>query len=141
MAGTTPVRSMEVTMNATQWRARSGRPARHAGKRRCAAAVVLTAIVGGAAPLGMAAGDDSLSALLAAAGTELRDTAITAKAKAALAGKEDLSSGDIHVTTQRGDVVLTGSVPDTSQRATAVNIVRQLDGVRDVRDQLAVRAK
>ncbi|WP_080402125.1 BON domain-containing protein [Burkholderia ubonensis] len=47
----------------------------------------------------------------------------------------------IHVTTQRGDVVLTGSVPDTSQRATAVNIVRQLDGVRDVRDPLAVRAK
>ncbi|AOJ67132.1 hypothetical protein WJ32_24100 [Burkholderia ubonensis] len=89
----------------------------------------------------MAAGDDSLSALLATAGTELRDTAITAKAKAALAGKEDLSSGDIHVTTRRGDVVLTGSVPDTSQRATAVNIVRQLDGVRDVRDQLAVRAK
>ncbi|KVP35870.1 hypothetical protein WJ89_28080 [Burkholderia ubonensis] len=89
----------------------------------------------------MAAGNGSLSALLAAAGTELRDTAITVKAKAALAGKEALSSGDIHVTTRRGDVVLTGSVPDRSQREAAVNIVRQLDGVRGVSDQLAIRAK
>ncbi|KVZ41879.1 BON domain-containing protein [Burkholderia ubonensis] len=128
-------------MNATQWRARSGRPARRAVKRPCVAAVVLTAIVCGVAPRAMAAGDGSLSAMLAAAGTELRDTAITVKAKAALAGKEALSSGDIHVTTRRGDVVLTGSVPDRSQREAAVNIVRQLDGVRDVSDQLAIRAK
>lgn len=75
------------------------------------------------------------------AGTKLRDTAITTKVKAALLATNDLSSGDIHVKTRRGAVQLAGTVPDERQRTLAVDVTRQVDGVKTVRDKLAVQPK
>ncbi|MBO3051994.1 BON domain-containing protein [Burkholderia pseudomallei] len=75
------------------------------------------------------------------AGTKLRDTAITTKVKAALLATNDLSSGDIHVKTRRGAVQLAGTVPDERQRTLAVDVTRQVDGVKTVRDKLTVQPK
>ncbi|MGZ2748129.1 BON domain-containing protein [Burkholderia stagnalis] len=131
-------------MSATRWRA--GRPglkcraAMRPGATVAAAAVACLVVVPGA----MAAGDTSdtdASSLVAAVGREIHDATITTKAKAAMFGKEDLSSGDIHVTTRHGNVLLTGSVPDEQQHMAAVRIVKQIDGVQQVRDALAIRAK
>ncbi|KVD80662.1 phospholipid-binding domain-containing protein [Burkholderia sp. ABCPW 14] len=74
-------------------------------------------------------------------GTRLRDTAITTKVKAALLGTNDLKSGDIHVTTRRGTVQLAGTVPDERQRTLAVDVTKQVEGVKTVRDKLSVQPK
>ncbi|AJX36246.1 BON domain-containing protein [Burkholderia oklahomensis] len=75
------------------------------------------------------------------AGTKLRDTAVTAKVKATLLATNDLSSGGIHVTTRHGTVQLAGTVPDERQRTLAVDVTKQVEGVKTVRDKLSVRPK
>ncbi|WP_175797812.1 BON domain-containing protein [Burkholderia ambifaria] len=106
-----------------------------------AAAVACTAV----APNVFAAGDDgassSMSSTHTSTGAKIRDATITTKAKAELVGTSGLSAGDIHVKTRRGIVMLTGSVPDEQQRTQAVSVVRQIEGVQDVRDQLTIRPK
>ncbi|MXN74031.1 BON domain-containing protein [Burkholderia sp. 4701] len=131
-------------MSATQWRAgRAGlkrRAAMRAGAAAAVAAVAAVAFVPGAWAAADTV-DTGASARVATIGTEIHDATITTKAKAAMFGRQDLSSGDIHVTTRHGDVLLTGSVPDEQQHLAAVRIVRQIDGVQHVRDALAIGAK
>ncbi|WP_175985084.1 BON domain-containing protein [Burkholderia sp. BCC0506] len=95
------------------------------------------------APNALAAGDDGAasSSSHSSTGTKIRDATITTKAKAELVGTSGLSTGDIHVKTRHGTVTLTGSVPDEQQRTQAVSVVKQVDGVQDVRDQLTIRPK
>ncbi|MBK1820777.1 BON domain-containing protein [Burkholderia orbicola] len=99
------------------------------------------------APNAVAAGDDGTassstsSSSHSSTGTKIRDATITTKAKAELVGTSGLSAGDIHVKTRHGTVTLTGSVPDEQQRTQAVSVVKQVDGVQDVRDQLTIRPK
>ncbi|KVM80352.1 BON domain-containing protein [Burkholderia stagnalis] len=137
-------------MSASQWRA--GRPGlkRRAAMRPGAAIAVAAVAFLVVGPGASAAGDTGdtgdatdadASSLVAMIGTEIHDATITTKAKAAMFGREDLSSGDIHVTTRHGDVLLTGSVPDEQQHIAAVRIVKQIDGVQHVRDELSIRAK
>ncbi|AOI80891.1 MULTISPECIES: BON domain-containing protein [unclassified Burkholderia] len=99
------------------------------------------------APNAVAAGDDGAassstsSSSHSSTGTKIRDATITTKAKAELVGTSGLSAGDIHVKTRHGTVTLTGSVPDEQQRTQAVGVVKQVDGVQSVRDQLTIRPK
>ncbi|EOH6075629.1 BON domain-containing protein [Burkholderia cenocepacia] len=94
------------------------------------------------APNAVAAGDDgAASSSHSSTGTKIRDATITTKAKAELVGTSGLSAGDIHVKTRHGTVTLTGSVPDEQQRTQAVSVVKQVDGVQGVRDQLTIRPK
>ncbi|KVV38959.1 transporter [Burkholderia territorii] len=98
------------------------------------------------APNAFAAGDDGTTSSMSSSthsstGTKIRDATITTKAKAELVGTSGLSAGDIHVKTRHGVVMLTGSVPDDQQRAQAANVVKQIDGVQDVRNQLTIRPK
>ncbi|MBJ9880788.1 BON domain-containing protein [Burkholderia cenocepacia] len=99
------------------------------------------------APNAVAAGDDGAassstsSSSHSSTGTKIRDATITTKAKAELVGTSGLSAGDIHVKTRHGTVTLTGSVPDEQQRTQAVSVVKQVDGVQGVRDQLTIRPK
>ncbi|AKM44730.1 BON domain-containing protein [Burkholderia contaminans] len=119
------------------------RNAMRAGMAIAIAATTACAVI---APNAFAAGDDgaastSSSSSHSTTGTKIRDATITTKAKAELVGTNGLSSGDIHVKTRRGIVTLTGSVPEEAQRTQAVSVVKQVDGVQDVRDQLTIRAK
>ncbi|RQS15961.1 BON domain-containing protein [Burkholderia sp. Bp9002] len=134
-------------MSATQGRA--GHPGlKHRTTVRPAAAVAVAAVAFLAVVPGALAAADTgdtsdtdAPSLVAMIGTEIRDATITTKAKAAMFGRQDLSSGDIHVTTRHGDVLLTGSVPDEQQHMSAVRIVKQIDGVQHVRDELAIGSK
>ncbi|RQS58414.1 BON domain-containing protein [Burkholderia sp. Bp8963] len=134
-------------MNARQLQAWSAWLKRHPAKRLgMTVTITAAAFCAAASPSVMAAGDDgsassSMSSLAKTAGTKIRDATITTKAKAALVGTNDLKSGDIHVKTRNGNVVLTGSVPDLHQRTLAVNTVKQVEGVQEVRDQLTIRAR
>ncbi|WP_431209134.1 BON domain-containing protein [Burkholderia cepacia] len=126
--------------------ARSLRIRRHRAKRvGMAIAIVAAAACASIAPNVFAAGDDSAASSSTSshstAGRTIRDATITTKVKAELVGTSGLSSGDIHVKTRHGIVMLTGSVPDEQQRAQAVGVVKQVDGVQDVHDQLTIRAK
>ncbi|QFS41742.1 BON domain-containing protein [Burkholderia cepacia] len=126
--------------------ARSLRIRRHRAQRvGMAIAIVLAAACASIAPNVFAAGDDSAASSSTSShsttGRKIRDATITTKVKAELVGTSGLSSGDIHVKTRHGIVMLTGSVPDEQQRTQAVGVVKQVDGVQDVHDQLTIRAK
>ncbi|PYE15313.1 BON domain-containing protein [Paraburkholderia silvatlantica] len=71
-------------------------------------------------------------------GGEASDTFITAHAKAALMAADGVNSRDVHVTTQHGAVMLTGTVPDEAQRDKAESVVHDLDGVVYVTNDLKV---
>lgn len=122
------------------------RARRRAGTRiGMAIAVAAAAACTVVAPSAFAAGDDAASSSASSShsstGTKIHDATITTKAKAELVGTSGLSAGDIHVKTRRGVVMLTGSVPDEQQRGQAADVVRKIDGVRDVRNQLTIRPK
>ncbi|KVH70753.1 transporter [Burkholderia cepacia] len=126
--------------------ARSLRIRRHRAQRvGMAIAIVAAAACASIAPNVFAAGDDSAASSSTSwhstTGRTIRDATITTKVKAELVGTSGLSSGDIHVKTRHGIVMLTGSVPDEQQRTQAVGVVKQVDGVQDVHDQLTIRAK
>lgn len=126
--------------------ARSLRIRRHRAKRvGMAIAIVAAAACASIAPNVFAAGDDSAASSSTSShsttGRTIRDATITTKVKAELVGTSGLSSGDIHVKTRHGTVTLTGSVPDEQQRTQAVSVVKQVDGVQGVRDQLTIRPK
>ncbi|MEN8516987.1 BON domain-containing protein [Burkholderia sp. RS02] len=124
--------------------ARSPRSGRHPAKRiGMAVAIAAATACAMVAPNVLAAGDDSAasSSSHSTTGMKIRDATITTKVKAELIGTSGLTAGDIHVKTRRGIVTLTGSVPDEQQRTQAVGVVKQLDGVRSVRDQLTIRPK
>ncbi|WP_175903283.1 BON domain-containing protein [Burkholderia seminalis] len=123
---------------------RNRRPhAMRAGMAVAIAAATACAVI---APNAIAAGDDTAASSSSqsshsSTGTKIRDATITTKAKAELVGTSGLSAGDIHVKTRHGTVTLTGSVPDEQQRTQAVSVVKQVDGVQGVRDQLTIRPK
>lgn len=68
------------------------------------------------------------------------DSAITAKAKAALVDDETIKSTDISVeTTQKGVVTLSGFVSSQDQAEKAVALVKKVEGVKSVSDKLHVK--
>ena len=70
--------------------------------------------------------------------TALDDTRITTEVKTNLAAAKDLRSGQIHVTTTAGVVVLQGTVHDSNIASRAEAIARNVSGVRDVTNDLKV---
>lgn len=66
------------------------------------------------------------------------DAWITTKAKISLLTTEGISSSGIHVDTTDGHVTLHGSVPSESEKMKALGAVRDIEGVREVRDLLQV---
>ncbi len=75
-------------------------------------------------------------------GQDVSDSWITTKVKASFMGEKALKNSDINVDTEdRGMVILTGFVPNEAARARAVQIVRSIKGVRQVRDQLKTGKK
>ncbi len=72
-------------------------------------------------------------------GEYVDDAAITAKVKAALLNQPSLKSFDIHVTTIRGTVYLSGVVASQSSTGEAVRVARGIAGVKAVKNDM--RAK
>jgi hyperosmotically inducible periplasmic protein len=87
------------------------------------------------------AGSDTAAAMTDAYhGTEraVKDTAITAEIKTALARNKTVRSSEIHVDTVAGVVTLKGSVPSPEISGQAEQLAEQTNGVKSVNNQLMV---
>ncbi|MDN7873946.1 BON domain-containing protein [Burkholderia aenigmatica] len=76
-----------------------------------------------------------------AVGGQIRDATLASRIRAALVAERGLTSGDIDVQVRHRVAELTGSVPDERQRATAIRVARDVDGVSGVRNRLQIRRK
>ncbi|GAA5234918.1 BON domain-containing protein [Verticiella sediminum] len=74
------------------------------------------------------------------AGEYTDDTAITARVKLAFVNDEQVSALDINVETFRGIVQLSGFVPQREMAQRAEQIARGVEGVKDVRNDIRLRA-
>lgn len=72
-------------------------------------------------------------------GQYISDSTITAKVKADLLADKDISSLSISVKTKKGQVTLTGHVPDKTQKQKIVQITKGIDGVKSVVDKLVIK--
>jgi len=70
--------------------------------------------------------------------TAVRDTAITAKVKAALHGDSATEHSEIHVTTAAGIVTLRGKVPSTDVAKRAEVLAQSTEGVKEVKSELKI---
>jgi len=68
------------------------------------------------------------------------DSVITAKVKAALVEDKQIAAMKIKVVTRGGVVTLTGSVPSAELGQHALQIAAGVEGVRDVKSALTVKA-
>ena len=66
------------------------------------------------------------------------DVAIQTRVKSALIGDEEIKGMPINVEVVRGVVTLYGPIPSDYARNKAVNIVREIRGVTEVRDRLTL---
>ncbi len=67
------------------------------------------------------------------------DTAITAAVKSKFIADPDLKAIDINVDTTNGQVTLKGSVDSERNRDRATAVAKEVDGVKSVTNQLALR--
>ena len=74
-------------------------------------------------------------------GQTIDDATITAKVKAALLQAFDVKGTDVNVDTVNATVTLKGSVESQAQADRAVQIARASEGVREVNNQLTVKAR
>lgn len=74
-------------------------------------------------------------------GKAIDDATITAKVKAVLLQASEITGTDVNVDTVKGTVTLKGAVETQMQGDRAVQIARAAEGVREVNNQLMVRAK
>lgn len=69
----------------------------------------------------------------------LSDAALTTKIKSKMALDDTVKALDINVTTDNGDVTLSGYVHSVRERDRAVALARETSGVRRVTDRLQIR--
>ena len=70
----------------------------------------------------------------------LDDVTVTSKVKAALIAEPNLSGFAIDVDTAQNVVTLTGTVRSDDARAAAERVAKQVEGVKEVRNNLLVQA-
>jgi osmotically-inducible protein OsmY len=73
--------------------------------------------------------------------TAAGDAGVTAAVKAKLLADDHVGGLRIDVDTDAGVVTLSGTVRSADERSRAVEIARQVEGVRDVSDRLTVRSE
>jgi osmotically-inducible protein OsmY len=75
----------------------------------------------------------------ASTGEYFDDTLITGKVKAALVADPALKATEINVETFRGTVQLSGFVASPDHIPKAVQLARKVEGVRDVKNDIAIK--
>ena len=70
---------------------------------------------------------------------EVSDSELTMRVKTALVTEESIKSFDIAVVTTKGDVRLTGVLDTQSQIDTVDKLVRSIEGVHSIHDELTVK--
>jgi osmotically-inducible protein OsmY len=77
----------------------------------------------------------------ATAGRVIDDSVITGKVKSALIADSTTKAYQIEVETYQGNVQLSGFVDSAEQRRRAVEIARNVEGVKDVKNSLELRSR
>jgi hyperosmotically inducible protein len=72
-------------------------------------------------------------------GETIDDTAITARVKSALGGDSQYKYDDVHVTTFKGTVQLSGFVSSGDARNHARDLAKNVEGVKDVDNSIAIK--
>src|SRR4029434_8457971 len=72
-------------------------------------------------------------------GEVVDDAAITTKVKTAFAKDPDVSAMKVHVDTDKGFVTLKGEVKSQTERNKAAQLARNIEGVKGVNNNLAVK--
>ncbi len=72
-------------------------------------------------------------------GAYIDDATITTQIKGRMVENRAVDAISIHVETLNGTVMLTGFAKNTTERATAETIARGVNGVKAVRNEIAVR--
>jgi osmotically-inducible protein OsmY len=97
------------------------------------AALVLTAM------MGLSVVGCSSTPTQQSTGEAIEDGVVTAKVKAALVGDPVTKAHQINVETFKGTVQLTGYVETDQARSRALEVARNVEGVKRVRDALDLR--
>ena len=74
-------------------------------------------------------------------GQTVDDASVTAKLKSALLQAPEVKGTDVNVDTVNGKVTMKGAVENQAQANRAVQIARAVEGVREVDNQIMVKAK
>lgn len=75
----------------------------------------------------------------AGAGEYIDDSVITTKVKAAIFNESSLKSAEINVETYKGTVQLSGFITSTADMAKAVEITKEVGGVKAVRNDMHLK--
>lgn len=100
----------------------------------------LTAVMAAPAVYAADAADGSSASSTQKAGAYVDDSVITAKVKAAFVEDSQVSALKIKVTTKKGIVTLAGAVPNAEAGQHALQVAAAIDGVKDVKSALTVKA-
>jgi len=104
-------------------------------KHRHTAAVLLAALMAGTVVVGCSSTPTQQSA-----GSAVDDGVVTAKVKAALVADPVTKAHQINVETFKGTVHLSGFVETAEARTRALQLARDVEGVRKVKDAMEVRS-
>lgn len=83
---------------------------------------------------------DKTAAAVSSAGDKVDDAAITAKVKTALMAEPGIKSLEINVDTRDNNVTLAGTVPSAELKVRAMELAKNVEGVKSVNDQLVIKA-
>ena len=72
-------------------------------------------------------------------GEYIDDATITTQVKARMVDNKDVDAAAIKVETLNGEVMLSGFAKSATERATAESIARNVKGVKNVKNEIAVR--
>ena len=72
-------------------------------------------------------------------GESIDDTAITARVKSALGGDSQFKYDDVHVTTFKGTVQLSGFVASKDAKSHAEELAKNVEGAKQVQDSIALK--
>jgi hyperosmotically inducible protein len=72
-------------------------------------------------------------------GAYIDDTAITSSIKARFVDNKEVAASSISVETLNGTVMLSGFAKNSTEKATAESIARNVKGVKSVRNEIVVR--
>lgn len=85
------------------------------------------------------AGPSGASAASSTIGTEIDDSVVTTKVKAALLNDSDVKSIDFKVETRKGDVLLSGFAANQSQIDRAIAVAQAVPGVKSVDNKVSLK--
>ena len=72
-------------------------------------------------------------------GAYVDDATMTTQIKSRFIENKQVDAASIHVETLNGTVLLSGFAKDATEKMTAENIARKVNGVRSVRNEIAIR--